>query len=292
MADVCIVSPPSSRQKSRRNRNDAATTAAAEKERLKEAEREAEREKERLRELEIKSFREFSTKLPLRKRRPRGSFGPDVSTDLATLDAAMPPASALSPLNHENAFFSQQPQPQQHRSIASKGIAPPIEQVPAARRVPPLDHQSSNASSNASREGQRHHRGGGQIIKGSSSSLTPAHAAEASGTPTYMPHSKRTPPSVGSAGLGLLFPSPTASGGGPADSLGNNALQSKALPHIQAPPSINNKSTSRPPTREQHLMEHTPLSGRGADALPTTGINSRQHAPDEIQSNRHQQVSY
>ena len=72
---------PSSRQKSRKGR--AAAAAANDKEakerelkeqRARELEREAERERERQREKEIRAFRDFSTKLPIKQtRRSRGS---------------------------------------------------------------------------------------------------------------------------------------------------------------------------------------------------------------------------
>jgi hypothetical protein len=78
-SDIKIESeePPSSRQKGRENRRNDKET-----DRSRELDKEVERERERQREKEIRAFREFSTKLPIKqKRRSRESFGTDQEND-------------------------------------------------------------------------------------------------------------------------------------------------------------------------------------------------------------------
>jgi hypothetical protein len=162
---ACVVaeSPPASRQKSsRKNRAGVAqqqtTTAAAvgaeardkekdkrERERAREIEREMEREREKAREKEISSFREFSTKLPMRRRNKHSSFGPD--------DPAPDPSQySLTPLHYEAHAMAAAASEQQVRQ--------------SLRQMPPIaSHQHVNAGSgpggmhaprdNRSREGHR-----------------------------------------------------------------------------------------------------------------------------------------
>jgi len=69
-----------------------------ERERTRELEREAERERERQREKEIRAFREFSTKLPIKQ--PRRSFGqdPDAGRDWNYPNPGSTPTGPLGPL--------------------------------------------------------------------------------------------------------------------------------------------------------------------------------------------------
>lgn len=99
---------PSSRQKSRKGRSDA---EARERERARELEKEAERERERQREKEIRSFREFSTKLPIKQNRRSRSRGSSFISDNSDLllqrigsrdgTVSKPPSSQSINVNHQ-----------------------------------------------------------------------------------------------------------------------------------------------------------------------------------------------
>lgn len=105
LASLSVDGMPSSRQKSRRaGRNTVEMDSKESKDRAKELDREAEREREKKREQEIRAFREFSTKLPIKpNRRPRGpSFGPEQEMSAKMQSSLNPsyPAQLLPVANH------------------------------------------------------------------------------------------------------------------------------------------------------------------------------------------------
>ena len=150
-----VGSPTESRQKSGRKSRGVASQQQGdsskesrekdkrERERAREIERELEREREKAREKEISSFREFSVKLPIRRRNKHSSFGPD--------DPVPDPAQySLTPLHYESHAMAAASEQQVRQSL---------------RQMPPIAHQHVSTQAapssmhvprdNRSREGQR-----------------------------------------------------------------------------------------------------------------------------------------
>jgi cyclin-dependent kinase-like len=123
-------SPPASRQKSRQksraqNRDGAPSDKEKNRdarEREKELAREVERERERQREREILAFREFSTKLPMRRRRNPDDPLPDPQQ-----------YSSLTPLHYD-----------------PSGPYNDTQNAYLRRQMPPIDHQVSTGSGSGS----------------------------------------------------------------------------------------------------------------------------------------------
>mmetsp|Transcript_16335 Transcript_16335/g.24615 ORF Transcript_16335/g.24615 Transcript_16335/m.24615 type:complete len:754 (-) Transcript_16335:207-2468(-) len=194
-AEAPAGSPPASRQKSRQksrhqNRDAKDRDKERERERAKELEREVERERERQREKEIMAFREFSTKLPMRRRKNHGSsFGPE--------DPIPDPSQySLTPLQYEaHPSYRASPPGSSMGDQASNHMRQPV------RNVPPLDHHPSNPNNpmgssrdNKSREG---HTREGQRYRGGRPIAAPLDQSSAGGG--YNPYttggnSKAPPP--------------------------------------------------------------------------------------------------
>lgn len=125
-----------------------------ERERLREVEKEAERERERQREKEIMAFREFSTKLPIRKRHedgvgldsslPGGGTGAGYSLTPLNRNDVKTPVNNSSHYMHSGEMVSsgQMSAADQQYRLSSR-VVPPLEQLPANNRAPSRESQRS-----------------------------------------------------------------------------------------------------------------------------------------------------
>lgn len=261
-----VGSPPASRQKSRqksRAQNRESTSSSKDKdrdakEREKELAREVERERERQREKEIMAFREFSTKLPMRRRRNPDDPLPDPLQH-----------SSLTPLHYDPSGSSPYNDSQNNY---------------LRRQVPPLDHQLSSGSGGGgssrneakSREAQRLRamapaanistaEGFGGNFGMNPSTMTsqgrnlPPTDPNSYSSSNYMAqpkYSQQPSPSSGLAGHGFSIMS----------SMPENLHNPKALPHIN-------------PTYQQQQHQHQYDSHESESKLPpTTNYSSSQAA--------------
>jgi cyclin-dependent kinase-like len=169
-AETPVGNPPS-RQKGRRSRaGPGAATGAAEreKERARELEREVERERERQRDNEMRSFREFSTKLPIVLRAPNarsavlGGAVPDEATGGTTniYDSGVGGSGmggGLLPLKYDGGGGGGGGGAGNRSGVA--GLSPPSA-LHSMGRIAPLDRGSKDAlppsrQSSTSRQGSR-----------------------------------------------------------------------------------------------------------------------------------------
>lgn len=166
-AEIPNGGPPSSRQKGRKRGNEKENAVKVEKDRVRDLEREAERERERQREKEIRAFREFSTKLPIKQqqRRSRGaSFIADQEAEnAANINRAqglgVPQLNPLSDANANKVLKQQIDKlgfgginfPLGEPGGALGGVVP--RRTPRSIAVPPLEGFGASSQNNGSGPG-------------------------------------------------------------------------------------------------------------------------------------------